>query len=135
MNYTADQIIAKSKSNVEVAQGLASHVISAVEQLSRLNLQASRAVVAESFEHVQALLNVRDAQEFISLQTSLVNRSPKSTALTAAGLKSSAACRADSAAHFESQVADAQQVIANVVVLRRTLRPVRKPRSRCSRAP
>ncbi len=69
---TADQIIAAQKSQVETLFGLTQKAFEGVEKLVELNLQATRAALAESANNTQALLSVKDAQELLNLQASLM---------------------------------------------------------------
>lgn len=72
MTYTAEQLIAAQKSNVETLAGLTSHVFFGLEKLFELNVATAKATVSESFDHTQAVLSVRDVQELLALQTGLL---------------------------------------------------------------
>jgi phasin family protein len=69
---TAEQIIAAQKSQFDTLFGLTQKAFEGVEKLVELNLQATKAALAESANNTQALLNVKDAQELLNLQASLV---------------------------------------------------------------
>lgn len=69
---TAEQIIAAQKSQIDTLFGLTQKAFEGVEKLVELNLQATKAALSESANNTQALLSVKDAQELLSLQASLV---------------------------------------------------------------
>lgn len=69
---TADQIVAAQKANIETLFGLTQKAFTGVEKLVELNLQASKAALCESAEQAQALLSVKDAQELLALQASMM---------------------------------------------------------------
>ncbi|WP_029526154.1 phasin family protein [Polaromonas glacialis] len=71
MNFTNDQLIATQKSNVEALAGLSEKAFASFEKLIELNMAASKALLGESFSHLQALTEVKDAQELMTLQSSL----------------------------------------------------------------
>ena len=69
---TADQIVAAQKANMETLFGLTQKAFSGVEKLVELNVQASKAALSESAEQAQAMLSVKDAQELMALQASMM---------------------------------------------------------------
>ena len=69
---TAEQIVAAQKANIETLFGLTQKAFEGVEKLVELNLQATKAALAESANSTQALLSVKDPQELLALQTSLL---------------------------------------------------------------
>lgn len=69
---TPDQFLASQKANLETLNGLTAKAFEGVERLVELNLQAAKATMAESHEHAQALLSVKDAQELINLQANMM---------------------------------------------------------------
>lgn len=71
MNNTAEQFITTNKANLQALQGFATQAFAGVEKLVELNLAASKAALGETFGHVQATLGAKDAQEFLTLQTSM----------------------------------------------------------------
>ena len=68
---TAEQIIAAQKANVETLFGLTQKAFEGVEKLVELNVQATKAALAESANNAQAVMSVKDAQELLTLQASL----------------------------------------------------------------
>ncbi len=69
---TADQVVASQKASIETMFGLTHKAFEGVEKLVDLNVRASKAALAESASHVQAALSVKDAQELLALQASLM---------------------------------------------------------------
>jgi len=72
MNTTAEQFIATNKANLQALQGFTTQAFAGVEKLVELNLAASKAALGESFNHVQAVLSAKDAQQLLALQSGLV---------------------------------------------------------------
>ena len=69
---TADQVLASQKASIETMFGLTHKAFEGVEKLVELNVQASKAALSESAYHAQAVLGVKDAQELLALQASLM---------------------------------------------------------------
>jgi phasin family protein len=69
---TAEQIAAAHKANIETMFGLTQKAFEGVEKLVELNLQATKAAMAESANNAQAMLSAKDAQELLTLQASLM---------------------------------------------------------------
>ena len=68
---TPEQVVASQKANMETLYGLTTKAFEGVEKLVELNLQATKAALAESQAHANAMLSVKDAQELIALQAGL----------------------------------------------------------------
>lgn len=77
---TPEQILASHKASVETLFGLTNKAIEGVEKLIELNLTASKAALSEAAAHTQAVLSVKDAQELISLQASMLQPLAEKTA-------------------------------------------------------
>ncbi len=69
---TADQIVASQKASIETMFGLTHKAFEGMEKVVELNVQASKAALAESATHAKAVLSVKDAQELLALQASLM---------------------------------------------------------------
>ena len=69
---TAEQIMASHKANIETLFGLTQKAFEGVEKLVELNVQATKAALAETANHTQAMLGVKDAQELLALQAGMV---------------------------------------------------------------
>ena len=72
MNFTNEQMIAAHKANIETLFGLTTKAFESVEKLVELNLQVARTSLAEAAETAHAALAVKDAQELMALQASLL---------------------------------------------------------------
>lgn len=69
---TAEQLLTAQKGNVETLFGLTAKAFEGVEQLVALNLQVAKAGLTEVAAHAKATLSVKDAQELLALQASLL---------------------------------------------------------------
>ncbi|MES2980427.1 MAG: phasin family protein [Pseudomonadota bacterium] len=77
---TAEQIMASHKANMETIFGLTNKAFEGVEKLLELNVQASKAALAETANHTQAMMGVKDAQELLALQAGLMQPLAEKTA-------------------------------------------------------
>jgi phasin family protein len=69
---TAEQIAAAHKANIETMFGLTQKAFEGIEKLVELNLQATKAAMAETANSAQAMLSAKDAQELLALQAGLM---------------------------------------------------------------
>lgn len=69
---TPEQVLAAQKANLETLFGLTNKAIEGVERLVELNVTASKTVLAEAAAHTQSSLNVKDVQELLTLQASML---------------------------------------------------------------
>jgi len=72
MNFTAEQFTSTNQANFQALETFASQAFAGVEKLVELNMQASKALLTESFSHAQAVLAAKDAQELLALHTNLL---------------------------------------------------------------
>ena len=77
---TAEQMMAAHKANLETLFGLTHKAFEGVEKLVELNVQATKAALAETANHAQAVMGVKDAQELLALQAGLVQPLAEKTA-------------------------------------------------------
>jgi phasin family protein len=81
MNFmTPDQFAAANKANLEILFGLTNKAFEGVEKLVELNLQVAKATLSESAENTKAVFGVKDAQELLALQASLLQPSAEKAA-------------------------------------------------------
>ena len=80
MALTPEQIAAAHKANLETLFGLTNKAFEGVEKIVELNMAATRAALSEAASHCQALLNAKDIQELVTLQTSLFQPLAEKTA-------------------------------------------------------
>jgi phasin family protein len=72
MNFTAEQMMAAHKANVETLFGLTNKAFEGVEKLVELNMQVARATLGEAAETTKAAMSVKDVQELMALQAGLL---------------------------------------------------------------
>ena len=72
MFITADQINATNQAAFDTTKALAAKSYAGFEKLVELNMAAAKALMTESFSNAQAALAVKDLQQALALQTSLV---------------------------------------------------------------
>ncbi|UUZ71059.1 phasin family protein [Polaromonas sp. P1(28)-8] len=113
---TAEQILASHKANIETLFGLTSKAFEGVEKLVELNVQATKAALAETANHTQAVLGAKDAQELLALQAGLVQPLAEKTAAYSRHIYDIAsAASAELSKTFEGQAADAQKKFVGIV--------------------
>ena len=116
MSLTAEQIIASHKANIETLFGLTHKAFEGVEKLVELNVQATKAALAETANHAQAVMGVKDAQELMALQAGMVQPLAEKTAAYSRHLYDIAsAAGADLGKTFEAQTAEAQKKVLGLV--------------------
>ncbi|HQS32975.1 TIGR01841 family phasin [Polaromonas sp.] len=116
MMLTAEQIMASHKANIETLFGLTHKAFEGVEKLVELNMQATKAALAETANHAQAVMGAKDAQEFMALQAGMVQPLAEKTAAYSRHLYDIAsAAGADLGKTFEGQAAEAQKKLAGMM--------------------
>lgn len=113
---TVEQVLAANKANVETLFGLTGKAFEGVEKLVELNLAASRALLAESASQTQTVLNAKDPQELLALQSGLLQPlSEKAASYSREIYDIAAATSAEFGKTFEAQIAEAQKKFLDVV--------------------
>jgi len=113
---TAEQVIASQKATVETLFGLTNKAFAGVEKLVELNVQASKAALAETANQTQALMGVKDAQELLALQAGLMQPLAEKTAAYSRHLYDIASgTTSEFSKAVESQAADAQAKFMSLV--------------------
>jgi phasin family protein len=116
MNNTFEQFTSTSKANFQALEGLTSQTIAGVEELLELNLATSKAILGESFSHVQSVLTVKDVQELMALQSGLFQPlADKSAAYFQRVQTIAAGNGAEFTKAVEAKLADAQDKFGNLV--------------------
>ena len=69
---TAEQMMASHKTNLETLFGLTNKAFEGMQKMVELNLAASKAVLADASANSQALMTVKDAQELMAMQASML---------------------------------------------------------------
>jgi phasin family protein len=107
---TPEQISAANKANLETLFGLTNKAFEGVEKLVELNLQVAKTTLAETAENTLAILSVKDAQELLALQASLLQPSAEKAAAYSRQLYDiAAATNAEVTKTAEAQLADLQK--------------------------
>ena len=113
---TAEQIVAAQKSNLETLFGLTQKAFEGVEKLVELNIQATKAAMAEAANNTQAMMSVKYAQELLTLQASLMQPLAEKTVAYSRHLYDIASgTGAEFGKAAEAQAADAQKKFMAVV--------------------
>ena len=113
---TAEQMMAAHKANMETLFGLTHKAFESVEKLVDLNLQATKAALAETASNTQAAMSVKDAQELIALQASLMQPLAEKTAAYSRELYDIASgAGAEFGQMAEAKAADAHKAFLSVV--------------------
>lgn len=113
---TVEQVVASNKANLETLFGLTNKAFEGVEKIVELNLTASKAALAEANAHAQSLLSVKDAQELLALQSSLLQPLAEKTAAYSRHLYDIASSTgAEFSKNFEGQAAEAQKKFMGLV--------------------
>jgi phasin family protein len=110
MTFTPEQLMAAQKANVETLFGLTNKAFEGVEKLVELNLQVAKTAMNEAAEATKAAMSVKDAQELLALQASLLQPSAeKAAAYSRHVYDIFAATNAELTAAAEAQIADVQK--------------------------
>ena len=70
--FTAEQIVNSQKSNLETSFGLAGTFFEGVQQLMDLNMEVAKSALSEAAQATQAALSIKDPQELVALQATLL---------------------------------------------------------------
>jgi phasin family protein len=114
--FTAEQVMAAHKANVEILFGLTNKAFEGVEKLVELNLQVAKTSLGEVAETTKTAMSVKDAQELLALQASLLQPSAeKAAAYSRHVYEIVSGTNAEVTKVAEEQVADAQKKLLAVV--------------------
>ena len=113
---TAEQFVAAQKSSLETLMGLTTKAFEGVEKLVELNLQVAKTALGEAAETTRAALSVKDAQELMALQASLLQpAADKAAAYSRHVYDIAAATGAELTKAAEAQTADTQAKFLSAV--------------------
>jgi len=114
--FTADQFLAQQKTSIETLFGLSHKAFEGVEKMLALNVQASKAALAEAATHTQAMLNVKDAQELLALQSGVMQPLAEKAAAYSRHLYDIASnTTSELSKAVEGQTAEFQSKVVNLV--------------------
>ena len=113
---TADQVAAAQKANVETLFGLTHKAFEGVEKLVELNLQVAKAAMSEAADTTRAALGVKDVQEFMALQQSMLQPAAEKAAASSRNVYEIANSTNEEFVRVaESQFADLQKNFSSAV--------------------
>ena len=113
---TAENLIAAQKANVEILFGLTNKAFEGVEKLVELNLQMARTALGEAGDTARAALSVKDAQELVALQASLLQpTAEKAAAYSRHVYDIATSTNAEVTKAVEAQLGDAQKNFMGLV--------------------
>jgi phasin family protein len=116
MTFTPDQLMAAQKANLETLFGLTTKAFEGVEKLVELNLQVAKTSLAESVETTKAAMSVKDAQELMALQASLLQPAAEKAAAYSRHLYDIlAGTNAEVAKVAEATMAEGQKSVMSMV--------------------
>ncbi len=114
--FTADQFMAAQKASVETLFGLTSKAFEGVEKLVELNLQVAKTSLSEAADTAAATMSVKDAQEFMALQASLLQPAAEKAAAYSRHLYDIiAGASAEFTKSAEANMADSQKKVLALV--------------------
>jgi phasin family protein len=116
MYVTPEQVAATNKSGMESLLGLAHTQFAAFEKLSALNFNATKAAFEDSVRLAKALLNVKDMQELVNLNSSLAQPSlEKAIAYSRNVYEVATATQSDITKALENQAAEANKSMVGLL--------------------
>ena len=116
MSFNAEQVVAAQKANLETLVGLTNKAFEGVEKLVELNMQVAKTSLNEAAETARAALSVKDAQELLALQASLLQPAAEKAASYSRHVYDIlAGTNAEVTRVAESQIADAQKKVLAAV--------------------
>src|SRR5262245_57670382 len=116
MYVTPEQITGYSKAGVETLLTIARSNFAAYEKLAALNFNATKGPFEDGVNHTRALLNARDVQEYVSLNTSAVQPAiEKLIGYSRSVYELSASQQADFTRLFEGQAAEINKTLVGLL--------------------
>lgn len=113
---TAEQLLATQKANLETLVGLTQKAFEGVEKLVELNVQVAKTSLNEAADQARAMMSVKDAQELLALQASLLQPSAEKAAAYSRHLYDIAVSTNTEVSRVaESQVAELQRKFMTAV--------------------
>lgn len=113
---TPEQVLAAQKANLETLVGLTHKAFEGVERLVELNMQVAKTTLTEAADTSKAALSVKDVQELLSLQQSLLQpAAEKAMAYSRQVYEIAASTNAEFGKVAEAQAADAQKKFVGMI--------------------
>ena len=111
-----EQLVAAGKAQLDQLQSSAEAAIARSERLAALNLETARAVLAEGAANSKALLDAKDPQELIKLQSALAQPMvDKAVAYARGAYQIASEGQSEASKLFETQVAELNQSLASAL--------------------
>jgi phasin family protein len=116
MYVTPDQITGYSKAGVETLLTIARSNFAVYEKLAALNFNATKGAFEDGLNHTRALLNARDVQEYVRLNTSATQPAiEKLIAYSRSVYELSAGQQAEFGRLFEGQAAEINKTLVGLL--------------------
>ncbi len=116
MYVTPDQITGYSKAGVETLLTIARSNFAVYEKLAALNFNATKGAFEDGVNHTRALLNARDVQEYVNLNTSAAQPAiEKLIAYSRSVYELSAGQQAEFTRLFEGQAAEINKTLVGLL--------------------
>jgi phasin family protein len=116
MHNATQQFSSINKANLQAFTHLANTAFSGVEKLVELNLASSKAVLGESFGHIRAALEVKDAAQLQAVSKDFMQTSADHSSAYAQQIQAiMTSTSAELSKALEAQTAQAQKSIAGVM--------------------
>lgn len=113
---TAEQLLAAHKANMSTLFDVSQKAFEGVEKLMELNLQVAKASLDEAAAHTKAVFSVKDAQELLALQASMLQPSAEKAAAYGRHVYDIASTTgAEVSKIAESQIGEAQKKFVAIV--------------------
>jgi len=113
---TVEQLVNTQQSNIDTLFGLGTTAFEGVEKLVELNLQVAKSALADAAANTKAALSVKDAQELLALQSSLLQpAAEKAAAYSRHVYEIAASTGAEVSRVAEAKSAEAQAKFMSIV--------------------
>lgn len=113
---TAEQLLAAQKANLATLFDLGQKAFEGVEKMMELNLQVAKTSFEEASDHAKAVLAVKDAQELLALQASLLQPAAEKAAAYSRHLYDIASgTGAEFSKAVEAKATESQKAFVNLV--------------------
>ena len=114
--FTPDQFVAAQKATLDTLFGLTTKAFEGVEKLVELNMQVAKTALAEAADTAQAALSVKDVQELLNLQASLLHPpAEKAASYSRHVYDIMAGASAEATKAAEAHIADSQKKVLALV--------------------
>lgn len=80
MTLPVEQFMTTNRNNVHALESMAKHAHAGFEKMVELNMATSKAILGEVFSHAQAVLRAKDPQEWLALQSGMMQPLAEKTA-------------------------------------------------------